>query len=121
MIALVLDRDAVAAGSFLTGTLQWTGAGRPARRLFAVLEWRTDGEANVARGIGRGVQIPIVPGQREGNFPLRLLVPYEGPVSYEGTLLSIRWFLRVRVDQRGVDDQVEMEVKVVPRGMSSRA
>ena len=34
----------------------------------------------------------------------------------EGTLLSIHWFLRVRVDQRGVDDQVEMEVKVVPRG-----
>lgn len=117
MIAIVLDRDAVEAGSFLTGTLQWTGeAGRPARRFHAVLEWRTDGEGNTARGIGRGLQIAIAPGQREGNFSLRLLVPYEGPVSFEGTLLSIHWFLRVRVDQRGIDDQLEMEVKVVPRG-----
>ena len=116
MIGIVLDRDVVETGSLLTGTLQWIGqAGRPARRLFAVLAWRTDGQGNIARGIGRVAEIAIAPGQREGGFPLRLLVPYEGPISFEGHLLSIHWSLRVSVDQRGLDDHLETEFRVVPR------
>jgi hypothetical protein len=120
LIGIVLDRDVVEAGAFLTGTLQWIEeAGRPARRLFAVLEWRTDGQGNRARGIGRVAQIAVAPGQHEGSFPVRLLVPYEGPISFEGHLISIHWCLRVSVDQRGADDHLEAEFKVVPRGKLS--
>jgi hypothetical protein len=116
VIGIALDKDVVEAGEFLTGTVHWLADGdRLARQLIVAAEWRTDGQGNRAYGIGRAAVFPLPPGVRERSVRLRLLIPYEGPVTFTGELMSVNWTLRVRVDQSGLDQTIESAFRVIPR------
>lgn len=116
MIGIALDRTTVEAGEFLTGGIQWSGEpDRAVRMVIAAAYWRTDGAGNIAHGLGRVTQFKVPAGQRDATFPLRLLIPYEGPVSFQGELIAVEWKLHVRVDQRGIDEQIETEFWVSVR------
>lgn len=116
MIGIALDREVVEAGEFLTGTVHWVADGdRVPRQLIAVAEWCTDGQGNRAHGIGRFAIFPLQRGVKEASFPLRLLIPYEGPVTFTGELVSVDWTLKVRVDQSGPDEAIESGFRVIPR------
>ena len=116
MIGIALDRTTVEAGEFLTGTVQWSGEpDRAARLVIAAAYWRTDGAGNVAHGLGRVAQFKVPAGQRDATLPLRMLIPHEGPVSFQGELIAVEWKLHVRVDQRGIDEQIETGFRVSVR------
>ena len=116
MIGIELQKETVEAGDFITARIHWVreGAGRSVTRILADVAWRTGGEGNVASGVARVTQVPVRKHQPDGVFPVRLLIPYEGPISFEGELISLSWRLRVRVDQSGFDEFAEAEFRVVP-------
>jgi hypothetical protein len=106
----------VEAGGILRGTLSWqSDDGRTARYIIAAAEWLTEGSGNVASGVGRSKKFAIPPGQREAAFPFRFLIPYEGPVSFAGEHITVKWKLRARVDLRGFDEFAEDEFTVTVR------
>lgn len=48
---------------------------------------------------------------------VELPVPSNGPISYDGSLIRVRWRIRARTDIAiGIDQRSEAEVLVVPRG-----
>ena len=113
MIGIELEKDTVEAGEFVTAKIHWLGEREPSR-IIADVAWRTDGPGNIASGVARATQVFMHRHQREGVFPVRLLIPYEGPISFEGELISVSWKLRVRVDQSGFDEFAEADFRVVP-------
>lgn len=120
MIGVSLDRTSVAAGELLTGTIHWAAEEeRRARSVHAFAIWRTEGGGNIARGIARVARFAVRGGDREATIPFRLLIPYEGPVSFAGELITLVWTLRVRFAQPGLDEFIDAEFRVVPRGSGS--
>lgn len=116
MIEIALDESVVEAGKFLSGEVRWVrDAERRPRRIIIAAEWTTGGAGNIATGVGRSKQVAIGSEQREKTFPFRFLIPYEGPMSFEGELITMKWSLRVRVDQRGYDEFEQLEFRVDPR------
>ena len=114
MIEIVLDREQVEAGGFLTGHLRWKGDAR-ARRIIAAAQWETRGHGNRVWGVGRSVVFDLDAAAREAAHPFRLMIPHGGPVSFEGTVLTIAWAMRVRIDQLGFDEFAEVPFRVKPR------
>lgn len=51
------------------------------------------------------------------STPFLLPVPVDAPISYDGSLIRIRWQLVVRTDRKmALDSKMETEVLVVPQG-----
>ncbi|HSP16639.1 MAG TPA: hypothetical protein VLV78_17975 [Thermoanaerobaculia bacterium] len=114
MINVVLDHDVVQAGGFLGAKIHWSGD-RPVRRIIAAAQWETDGEGNRVWGVGRSTVIDTRGFSGSAIYPVRLMIPHEGPVSFRGTLTAIVWKLRVQIDQPGFDEFGEAEFRVEPR------
>jgi hypothetical protein len=108
MITIKLDEETVPAGGFLSASVDWYGD-RAVRRIIVAAQWETKGEGNAVWGVGRST-ILKPPGGK-----VRLMIPHEGPITFEGTLVKIVWKLRVQVDQPGFDEFGEVEFKVEPR------
>ena len=122
MIGILLEKEVVEAGKFLTGTVQWgMDADQTITQIFVIAEWHTEGRGNRAHGLSRAVRIPIQRGQREGSSPFRLLIPYEGPVSFAGELIQLDWRVRAYVDRKGIDEQAVAEFRVTVRGTGAPA
>jgi hypothetical protein len=116
VIGLVLDNDRLETGEFLTGEVHWSAEDdRTVRRIVVAAEWETSGAGNIASGVARSKIFRIPDGSLEAKFTLRLLIPYEGPVSFDGELITMRWMLRAKVDQSGFDEHAESGFTVVPR------
>ena len=121
MIGIALDREVVEAGDFLAGTVQWGMDGdQTITQIFVIAEWRTEGRGNRAHGLSRAVRIPVQRGRREGSSPFRLLIPYEGPVSFTGELIQLDWRVRAYVDRKGIDEQATQDFRVVVRVRSGQ-
>ncbi len=114
MIEISIDHAIVHAGDFLSGRVQWKGDRRPNRFIVAA-QWETEGAGNARWGVGRGAVIVPRDDAREATLPVRLMIPHEGPISFKGSLITITWKLRVRVDQPGSDEFAEAAFRVEPR------
>jgi len=113
VIVIDVDQQAVAAGDFVTGHVRWgSDDDRRARQILVGLEWRTEGAGNRAHGVRRATRFVPKPDDRAAAFPFRLMVPHEGPVTFDGELISIAWHVRVRVDQVGFDEVAERPFRV---------
>jgi hypothetical protein len=116
MIAIEVDQQSVAAGEFMTGHVRWgSDDDRRARQILVGLEWHTDGAGNRACGVSRAMRFVPKPSDRAAAFPFRLMVPHEGPVSFEGELITVGWNVKVRVDQMGLDEFAEKPFSVALR------
>ena len=116
MITIDVDQQAVAVGDFVTGHVRWASQhDRRARQLLVALEWRTDGAGNRARGVSRAMRFVPKPADRAAAFPFRLMVPHEGPASFDGKLISIAWYVKVRIDQPGFDEFADKAFRVTLR------
>ena len=119
MISFVLDSASVSAGEVISGRVRWIADGALAvRKIVVAAEWETYGFGNRASGVGRGTTQNVAKNARDATIPFRFLIPHEGPVTFEGELVKIRWKIRVRVDQLGFDELGEAEFKVEPRRRS---
>ena len=115
MIEIRLDEAIVEAGSPLSGEVRWRQEGRRVSRFLVAAEWRTDGFGNIATGVGRSKSFEVVGFQTEGVIRFRLLVPYEGPISFEGELVTVVWKLYARAELTGFDEVAEADFRVVAR------
>ena len=116
MIAIALENATISTGNVLKGSVQWKAdADRRPRRIIIAAEWETEGFGKKDKGRARAVAVTPGRNEREASFPVRFMIPYEGPVTFEGTLIKLRWILRVRVDQFGFDEFAEKEFRVEPR------
>lgn len=111
MIEISLDHDAVQAGAFLDGHVAWR-SDKHVERVIASAEWRTQGKGDPAWGVGRSLVVTPAPGTHGGEFRFHLMIPHGGPVTYDGTLMSIEWLLAVRLDQRGFDETASRTFRV---------
>lgn len=119
MISFVLGKPTFSTGEFLTAQITWNADGdRGARRIIVAMEWHTEGAGNKATGVARGTTFVPARGARQAKFPVRFLIPHEGPITFRGELIHLRWMLRVRVDQFGLDEIAEAEFRVEPRRRS---
>ncbi len=119
-LRLELDRPETprAPGDVVTGALHVElDEDCECRRLTVAPGWETGG-----RGTGSGEAGPaqVLPaGAWKGGdrlaFPLSLVIP-AGPPGYEGTLFSVRWFVRAEATLRGAaDPSAEVPLRVVLR------
>ena len=114
MIEIVLDYDSIEVGGFVSGEVRWKGDVR-ARRIIAAAQWATRGHGNRVWGVGRSAVFTPDAAARDAVYRFRLMIPHGGPVSFEGSLLTIAWTLNVRIDQRGFDELAEAPFRVKPR------
>ena len=111
MIGIAVDQEEVAVGQLLTGNIMWSGPGGVASCV-VTLEWRTEGVGNPRFAIVKQIKQSA---SGTDVVPFRMKIPNEGPVTFSGTNLSVRWRLSAEVrPERGTMEQVENEVHVVP-------
>jgi hypothetical protein len=116
VIRIHFDDATTSAGELLTGRVHWTADDdRGARAIVVAAQWQTSGAGNVAYGVGRGTRVALRDDQRSAEVPLRMLIPYEGPITFSGELIAVTWKLCVRVDRFGSDEAAEKEFVVAPR------
>jgi hypothetical protein len=120
VIEIFIDQGIVPTGGLLTGNVRWKGDRRPNRFIVAA-QWETEGVGNAEWGVGRAAIVEPHGDALEVTFPVRLMIPHEGPISFEGTLMAIAWKLAVRVDQPGLDEFAECPFRVAPRKHQSVA
>ena len=120
MIDILLNHDVVPVGAFVDGRVTWH-SDRRVHRVIASAEWRTRGKGNPAWGVGRSLIIKPAATARNGEFHFHLMIPHGGPVSYDGTLIVIEWFLAVRLDQSGLDETATRVFRVEPRRLGAAA
>lgn len=100
-MALSLDAASVECGGTVSGSGSWSGG--PAE---ISLQWATSGDGSVDRGVASTAQL------EGGQGDFQLAVPYDGPMTFAGKLITVRWEVALRVG-----DTIESaEVTVLPRG-----
>jgi hypothetical protein len=118
-IEVRLDHRVVECGGTVAGTVRWTG-NRRGEPIVATLRYGVSG-----RGDPDGAEVARVHvGLDEaGQAGLRLEVPTQGPVTYNGQLLRVRWqamvFGRGGSRRKMNPSLVMVEVIVVPQGWMS--
>lgn len=83
-----------------------------ARAVEISLHWETSGKGDTNRG--QSSPIVIHPGGElvgEINLPFEIDAPL-APLSYQGTLIKINWFLRVRIDRPWALD-MKLDVPII--------
>ncbi len=91
--------------------------GQRARELRVELRWRTEGrgDRNEEKVAAQTVLSGDLPAMQSAAMPFTLDVPDAGPITYEGHLIRIRWFVRGVVDVPwGKDIFDEVPVTVLP-------
>lgn len=116
MIEIMLETDTVMTGHFLAAEIRWSAAEpHPVRRIVVAAEWKAVAFNGTKHGVGRATAHVPVRGEREGTFPVQLLIPHEGPVTFRGEVLTIEWNLWARIDRPGPDEFSHLGFRVVPR------
>lgn len=101
-MALSLHAPSVECGGTVAGTAAWTGDGSAE----VSLRWATSGDGTVDTGI---VDTAHLSG---GDASFELTVPDDGPMTFAGKLMSLRWDVVLDVG----DSTESVAVTVLPRG-----
>ena len=118
MINLILDEDIVAAGDRISGKLAYPTQTVPKAAKVELL-WYTEGRGTCDRKIIDTFSLD--PQQLTLGLPLpfTLQTPYEGPITYNGSLLRIIWSIKASISSPGMISKKEEKTKlfsVVCRG-----
>ncbi|MDQ6802027.1 MAG: hypothetical protein M3041_14465 [Acidobacteriota bacterium] len=117
MIGIILNQTSVAVGNALEGQLCWRADDRRLPdQLSVAIEWELNTEQpRRLFGVARHLTWNA-PADHEVTLPFRLLIPLEGPISYAGKMLSVRWTIKAAAVMRyATDETVESEIEVIPR------
>jgi hypothetical protein len=123
MIGINLDSETIAVGSILTGHIYWSAdAGQKPKRFTATMEWGMDTELpRRYYGVARELTWSLPPDRVEATLPFRMLVPFEGPISYQGKKLKVYWKLKVKATFLGLGaDSLEADLNVAARRLTAR-
>ena len=112
-ISLVLDDDVVACGETVSGVFSWS-SDRQMRKARVVLRYKTEGRGDTNR---EDVTVTDFEPSPSGQHRFHLRVPHDGPPTYVGDLITLRWSVRGYLDLPGRKDaRSEQSIDVVPRG-----
>ncbi len=107
-LELLDDRTAYCPGEVIAGVAAWELAG-PVRQIEVHLCWHTEGrgteDASIVETIGFDAPLPV------DAQPFRFVVP-EGPYSYDGRLIAIRW--AVELTAQGEKDAARIAITISP-------
>ena len=117
MIEVTLKQDVVMTGHRIEGEIRWMSDAP--KRILVAAEWQATAFHGTKRGVGRSMVVTPRTGEHQGAFPVRMLIPHEGPASFDGQLIQIRWTLWVRIERPGLDEFANCDFRVVP-GRASR-
>lgn len=99
-------------GGFVTGTASWSGPKLP-RSVSVTLQYRTEGRGSTDSGEVASVQLTA---DNQGYQQFQLPVPTQGPVSFDGNLISLIWEVELQLDLKGRRDPKESErVEILPK------
>lgn len=101
-MAISLDAVSAECGGIVAGTASWAG-GDPAE---ITLRWTTSGDGIVDSGTAETARLAA------GGERFSLAVPHDGPMTFTGKLISVRW----EVTLQAGDTAESVDVTVLPRG-----
>lgn len=111
--------EPIPAGGEVRGYAEWQPELKEQGRACEVsLRWATEGRGDTDEGVVAHVSFPLNPGvpQEPTRFPFRFQLPADGPVSYYGSLLTVYWEVRARIDVSwAIDPRARRRFTVVPR------
>jgi hypothetical protein len=113
VIEIAIETPEVMTGHFLTANVRWQS--EKAGRILVAAEWASAAMNGTRRGVGRSIAHVPQRGEQSGSFPVRLLIPHEGPLSFSGEVLQIAWTLWARIERPGADEFAHVEFRVIPR------
>ena len=126
MIEVRLDRETVAVGDTLAGTLLWRSPNDklPNDKLpteaRVTIGWYTEGRGTRNRLTAREIFLDLDRSTSARGFsrPFSLEVPQEGPITYNGALIRIIWELQVHIEMPGLfarSDKYAHPFQVLPQ------
>lgn len=109
-----LDSAAVECGDVLAGSASWGPLDRAPRSVRVDLRYIT---AGAGTDDGRVVASADLGGGTEGTARFDLDVPFDGPITFAGRLIQVRWVVELVLDEAMRPDPSRHEpVTVLPRG-----
>ncbi len=121
---IALERGIVEIGSALRGRVRRTGelddlatdSRQPVRAVRVSLRYTTEGRGDTDERTVAECELPVDEyGRTETTF--EFTVPVRGPISYDGRLIRVLWFVDAQVDVRlRRDPTVHIPVLVIPSG-----
>lgn len=115
-----LSQSGVRAGETISGDIIWTVPEELPKRAIASIGWRTEGRGDVNRATVQEISLDFSKFARGGNatIPFQFQIPFNGPVSYDGSLLRIIWEVNVEIDLANVLSKKNRQAvifRVLPR------
>ncbi len=113
-VRVTVDRDTLAVGGSLRARMSWQHPKVP-QGVRLELGWETEGRGDTDRAVVQRHAVGPEHGQIPSHLEAVLTVPPDAPVSYDGQLIRVRWWVRGVVDLRLARDPVdEVAVLVTP-------
>lgn len=104
----------VECGDTVSGTVSWSGPKTP-RSVSVTLQYRTEGRGSTDKGEASTVQVTP---DSQGYHQFHLTAPSEGPISFDGDLISVVWEVELQLDLKGRRDPKEsVRVEILPRSV----
>ncbi len=110
LLRIALAGEWVRPGGTVRARVAWH-LDRPAEELVARLLWYTEGRG--ARDVGVVAEKPLDGSRLDGEAEVELPVP-EGPYSFEGRLITLRWVVEIAVEPGGASEQAPLVVAPTP-------
>lgn len=124
MIGLHLPATQLCCGDVVYGTVQWASDRAPIA-LRVDVEWFTEGRGTTNRGrVGgvRWVHDDRVPGSIPAPAEFAVVVPPQGPCSYDGQLIRVIWEVTATLELSwSTDPQQRQRIVVIPRRVPAAA
>ncbi len=111
-ISLVLNEETVMAGDRLSGKLSYLTS-TPPKQVTVELLWRTEGRGTRDRQVIDTYSIDPQQLTLGLAIPFTVQVPYEGPITYNGSLFRIIWEIKATVVLPGMLAKKEKQTQPV--------
>lgn len=93
-IDLQVDRTTAECGAVISGTFSWRREDEP-RLARVALRYSTEGRGDTDREEAAFIDFPPL---HSGQHRFSLTVPVDGPITYEGDLITLQWEVRGHLD-----------------------
>ncbi len=107
--------EAVAeCGGVVSGVVSWSGPKTP-RSVSVTLQYKTEGRGSTDSDEASTVDVLA---DNQGYQQFHLDVPSDGPISFDGDLISVIWEVELKLDLKGRRDLKECaRLEVLPRSV----
>ena len=103
MISIILDDAKVVAGDRISGHVTYVTTEQTLPKTAKVeLVWRTEGRGTKEHEIVRSLTLSPTEFSTGSAIPFAFQTPYEGPITYNGSLLRIIWEIKTTVTLPGL-------------------